>query len=510
MSLDSRALPWAHMPRILITECKQEVSSFNPVLGNYADFSICWGNDLLARHRNVVTEVGGALSVFSQHPGVEVVPGYSACAVTSGGTLEDASFQRIAGELLETVSRARDVDAIYFSLHGAFAAESEHDVEGYLLSETRKIVGEKIPLVISLDLHGILTDRMLSHANAAVVFHTYPHIDFFQTGERAARLLLRILDGEVKPVMVRVPIPALVRGNELITDAGRFGQCVREAIEVENSEGGLSGGMFIGNPFTDVPDLCSNAFVVTDDNPQRAEREAIRIANLFWTMRGHLHQPLTPLKESVQRASEATGQVVLVDAADATSSGASGDSNAILRALLEARYRRTVLIPIVDAPAVEEAFRAGVGSTLRVLVGGSLDRRRFTPVAIDASVRMLSDGQFRNESHGSLWHSGRTVVLQSQNITLVVTSKAVSLYDRSLFLAHGQDPANFETVVVKSPHCQPHMFEHGAQLLLNVDAPGSTSANLKSLGHTRCARPIFPLDEDVTFAPKARIFRRDL
>jgi microcystin degradation protein MlrC len=498
------------MPGILINECKQEVSSFNPVLGSYADFNVSWGNDLVARHRDVGMEVGGALRIFSQHPEVKVVPGYSACAVTSSGTLGDASFQRIASEFLEAVRSAKGVvDAIYFSLHGACAAESEPDVEGCLLAETRKIVGEKMPVVISLDLHGILTDRMLMHSNAAVVYHTYPHVDFFQTGERAARLLLRILAGEVRPVTARVPIPALVRGNELITATGRFGQCVREAIQVENSAGGLSGGMFIGNPFTDVPDLCSNAFVVTDDDPQRAERDAIRIASLFWEMREHLHQPLTPLEESMRQAAEATERVVLVDAADATSSGASGDSNAILRALLEANYRRTALIPIVDAPAVEAAFRAGVGGALCVPVGGSLDRRRFAPVEMEARVRLLSDGSFRNESHGSVWDSGPTAVLQSQNITLVVTSKAVSLYDRSLFLAHGQDPATFETVVVKSPHCQHHMFEQGAKLLLNVDAPGATSANLKSLGHTRCARPIFPLDENVTFAPKAKIFRRD-
>ena len=512
--LAAQFVPWlpftSIMPRILINECKQEVSSFNPVVGNYADFSICWGDQIVARHRNVGTEVGGALRTFSEHPGVEVVPGYSACAITSGGTLGDASFTQIAHEFLGAVRRAKDaVDGIYLCLHGALAADSEPDVEGYLLAETRKIVGEKMPVVISLDLHGILTDLMLIHSDAAVVYHTYPHVDFFQTGERAARLLLRILAGEVKPVTARVPIPALVRGNELITATGRFGQCVRETIEVENGDGGVSGGMFIGNPFTDVPDLCSNAFIVTDNNPQRAEREAIRIANLFWAMREHLHQPLTPLRESVQQAAEAKGRVVLVDAADATSSGASGDSNAILRALLESNYRRTALIPVVDAPAVDEAFRSGVGGTVRVPIGGSLDRRRFSPVEMETCVHLLSDGRFRNESHGSLWDSGRTAVLQSENITLVVTSKAVSLYDRSLFLAHGQDPATFDTVVVKSPHCQPHMFEQGADLVLNVDAPGSTSANLKSLGHTRCLRPIFPLDESVIFTPRAKIFRRD-
>ena len=499
------------MPKILISECKQEISSFNPVLGGYQDFMITWGQDLLALHHKTGTEVSGALRVFSQTPGVEVVPGYSARAVTSGGTLGDDDFRRIAREFLDVVRRANnEVDAIYFSLHGALASESEHDVEGYLLSETRKIVGERLPVVISLDLHGILTDQMLQHSDAAVVYHTYPHVDFFQTGERAARLLLAILSGGVKPVTARVPIPALVRGNELITATGRFGECVREAIDVEKSEGGLSGGLFIGNPFTDVPDLCSNVLLVTNDNPRRAEREAIRIANLFWAMREHLYQPLTSLQESVRLASEATGRVILVDAADATSSGASGDSNAILNALLDARYRRTTLIPIVDAPAVNAAFRVGVGSTLKVAVGGSLDRGRFAPIEMEVCVRLLSDGRFRSESHGDPWDSGRTAVLQSENITLVTTSKAVSLYDRSLFLAHGQDPSTFETVVVKSPHCQPHLFEHGAQLLVNVDAPGSTSANLKSLGHRHCQRPIFPLDENVTFTPKATIFRRNI
>ena len=110
---------------------------------------------------------------------------------------------------------------------------------------------------------------------------------------------------------------------------------------------------------------------------------------------------------------------------------------------------------------------------------------------------------------GGAWFAGTTTVLQVDTITLVVTSRPVHLFDRSLFLAHGCDPRQFDLVVVKSPHCQPHMFEEGAQLLINVDAPGSTSANLQSLGHTRCARPTFPLDGNVTFTPKVKIFRRD-
>ncbi len=495
------------MPRILVCECKQEVSSFNPVLSHYEDFDVSFGAEILAAHQNVTSEMGGALTVFGARADVEIVPGYSARSITSGGTLCDADFQRIATEFLDAVRNARDVDAVYFSLHGAMGTETEHDVEGYLLAETRKIVGERMPIVISLDLHGILTDRILEHVNALTVYHTYPHVDFYQTGERAARLLLRIIDGAVKPVSVRVRIPALVRGYELITDTGMFGQCVRRAIALENSPGGLSGGMFIGNPFTDVPELCSNVYLCTDNAPGRAEREAIEIAKQFWEMREHLQQPLTSLDESVRLAASAKGRVVLVDAADATSSGAAGDSNAVLRALVEADYRRTVLVPIVDAPAVEMAMAAGVGAAIETRIGGSLDHR-FTPLQVRLQVRMLSDGVFRNESHGSYWDGGRTAVLQSGNFMLIATSRPVSLYDRSLFLAHGQDPALYDATVVKSPHCQPRFFADGAEILINIDAPGSTSANLKSLGHTRCARPVFPLDDNVTFAPSAKHFGR--
>lgn len=497
------------MPRIFINECKQEISSFNPVLGRYQDFAISHGEEILAVHRGVGSEVGGALDVFGEHPEVEVVPGYSCRAITSGGTLADADFQRISTEFLDAVRAAQNLDAIYFSLHGAFAAENEHDIEGYLLRETRKIVGERIPLVTSLDLHGILTDRIIEHSDAVVFYHTYPHVDFYETGQRSARLLLRILKGEVNPVSVRVAIPAMVRGNELKTATGMWGRCVRRGIAFENSPGGLSGGMFIGNPFTDVPDLCSNVLLVADGDSERAEREAIAIAEEFWAMREHLQQPVIPMEEAVKRAAGAKGRVVLVDAADATSSGASGDSNAILRALVEAGFKRTVLLPIVDAPAVEKAFAAGVGATLRLPIGGSLDRRRFRPMEMEVKVRLLSDGRFRSESHGNHWYAGRSALLESGNYMIAATSQAVSLYDRSLFFALGQHPENFDATVVKSPHCQPHMFDDGAELVLNVDAPGSTSANLHSLGHTRCRRPIFPLDNNVTFTPQAKVFRRD-
>jgi microcystin degradation protein MlrC len=240
-----------------------------------------------------------------------------------------------------------------------------------------------------------------------------------------------------------------------------------------------------------------------------AEQEAIRITESFWPNRHQMRVPLISLDEMANRMLEANqGTIAIVDAADATSSGASGDSNAILKKLIECGYQGRTLLPIVDASAVLQAFEAGVGATIQTQVGGTLDAGRFKPMKIEGRVRHLSDGLFRSESFGEVWDSGPSAILECDNFTLAISSRAVSLYDRSFFYSLGQNPRNFDAVVVKSPHCQHHMFADWCQEMLNVDAPGSSSANLAYLGHTRCPRPIFPLDQDVALKPVAKIFSR--
>jgi microcystin degradation protein MlrC len=162
----------------------------------------------------------------------------------------------------------------------------------------------------------------------------------------------------------------------------------------------------------------------------------------------------------------------------------------------------------VDPDAVAAARAAGIGATIHTTVGGKLDPGRFTPLPVSAVVRHLSDGHMVSESNGVDWYAGETAVLQAGAATLVATSRPVSLYDRTLFFAHGQDPRHFDAVIVKSPHCQPRFFDEWAERTINVDVAGATSANLPTLGHSRCRRPIFPLDADVRFEPRAVLHQR--
>ena len=494
------------MPRIVLAECMQEISSFNPLPSEYENFAIQRGAEMLGQ-RGLNTAVGGILDVFDARPDVTVVPTISARA-GSAGLLSAASWTRLRQELLAAIEPALPgADAVLVSLHGAMGADGELDPEGNLLEAIRKTVGPEIPIVISLDLHGILTDRMLRQIDGLALYHTYPHVDFADTGARAARVLLRLLDERIEPVIARVVIPALVRGDELITRTGCYGDLIRECQRLEREGKAVAAGVMIGNPFTDVPELCSQVLVMSTD-PHFAEREAVRLAEEFWPNRHRMQGKFISLERAIAQARTMDGRVVFTDAPDATSSGATGDSNLILRALIDAGYEKRALAQIVDAPAAAKAHEAGVGASIAVTLGGTCDPGRFKPLAVAARVKSLSDGEARLETSGNKLDAGPTAVLEIGNIIVVVLSRTVSLFDRALYYSNGLDPQDFDLIVVKSPHTEYKMYDAWVEKNFNLDIPGATSANLPTLGHTICARPIFPLDPDVRFQPKPIVYTR--
>ncbi len=478
--------------RVLIAELKQETATFNPARTHYADFRIYRGADVMNAYRGTKTELSGAIDVFGQDSRFEIVPTIAADAV-SGGPIATPDLDRLLTEIEDAVREQAPVDAAYICLHGAMAGDDEGDPEGRLLTSLRAILGN-IPLVASLDLHCILTDWMIEAADILVPYHTYPHTDHYETGQRAARNLLKLLDGTAKPTIARVELPMLVRGDELLTATGRFGEAIRMCQAVEASEKGLAAGVIIGNAFTDVPALQSNVLITTNNNPDAAESEAERIGRFMWDSRELFQAQLTALDVAIQQATDTDGLVVFSDAADATASGAAGDSNAILKGLLDTGFSNRTLIPVVDAPAVAAAFDAGVSAEITVPLGGTRDFTRFEPVTVTARIRSLHDGHFVYEN-GTTGNGGRTAVLTTGSISLLVTERPVYVVGRRVFQAFGLEPQDFDLVVVKSPNGFRTWYESIASLIVPIDVPGSTSANLKSLPYQNCVRPIFPLDE---------------
>ena len=282
---------------------------------------------------------------------------------------------------------------------GPWLAETEIDPEGRVASGIRQIVGD-VPNVAAMDLHAVISQRLVDAADALVFLHTYPHTDMRDTGQRAARLLLRQLDGDVKPTTARVSIPhywpAAMNSSP---PTGRFGEAIRRCQEIEASLGGLAAGVIIGNPFTDVPDLqvqC-NCHHRRRSSPRPRTGAGI----------GPLHVGKSPLLDSQTHLcsnkpcvwpKRTEGLTVFSDAADSTASGASGDSNAILKGLLQYNYSKRALIPIVDAPCGGSCLSDwSRGADSLGPWAAPSTRSRFAPVELPLYVKSLSDGAFTTE-----------------------------------------------------------------------------------------------------------------
>ena len=496
--------------RILMGGCNQEISTFNPVQCDYEWFSFMRGDEIRQASIGQNSTYGGAIAELEAAFGndLELVFAYDAEG-TAGGPLCHSAFLRIVDEFMEPIKEyAGNLDGIYFSLHGAMGTTELLDPEGYLLEEARKILGETVPIVISMDMHGILTAKMLDNVDGLASYHTYPHVDWEDTGRRAAKSLIRILCDGGKPVAARVRIPTLVRGNELITTSGAFGAQIRYAKELEKNPKVLSAGFLIGNPFTDVPELCCQPFVFTDNDPELAEEAVLKQANDFWPNRNIMQGKFNSLPDAVSEGSSLNGPLVFYDAADAPSSGAPGDSNSIISEMVRTEYPHSVLTSIVDPPAVNRAHEVGIGATFRMGIGGALDPQ-FTPLELDWTVKSIQDGVNLNmETWKFRLKPGPTAVLRSENLTVVAMTNSVMMVDRTIYFANGCDPRDFHSTVIKSPHCEPQFYDDWVEAKFNVDAPGSTSANLSTLGHTICGRPMYPLEKDAVFEPLIEVYKR--
>jgi hypothetical protein len=101
---------------------------------------------------------------------IPVVPSRSR-ATKLWGRLSSASgvWSRIAFPL----------SGVVLALHGSVAAENADDLKGDLMAAVRRIVGDRVRIVATLDLHGRVAETMVHEAGALVPWETYRHRDAF-------------------------------------------------------------------------------------------------------------------------------------------------------------------------------------------------------------------------------------------------------------------------------------------------------------------------------------------
>ena len=125
---------------------------------------------------------------------------------------------------------------------------------------------------------------MVDGCDALVGYRTQPH-DPFDTAVASTNLLLRIVAGEVRPAMAWRKIPLLSHQEQYLTSGGPMKTWFDRARALEREPGILSVSTFPMQPWLDVDEAGWAAVVVTDGDPERAERAAEELADLAWSLR---------------------------------------------------------------------------------------------------------------------------------------------------------------------------------------------------------------------------------
>lgn len=501
--------------RIAIGQLWQESNTLNPILTtrqDFEDFGVFRGPELVARMADV-NELGGFIQALRRWPERPEIVGLVRLAAWPGGPATRPTFDWLRDELLGALRSQLPVDAVLLALHGALTAEGVADVEGAILEEVRGAFGPKVPLVATLDLHCNITAKMVRNADVLVPYHTVPHIDVFETGQRGAGVLRRILVEGAKPVTAFQKIPMLVPADWANTeDASSVSFGFRRQIEqLETQPKILAAGLATVQPWLDIPELGAAVLVVADSDADLAQTECARLAATVWQRRRDYLGELVPVEEAVREAFQVQkdGLVVLSDGADATNCGSPGDGTQFLRELVKYDWPRPAMMALVSPEVVEEANRLGAGAQRIGPLGGVRDRRFSQPITRTTEVVRLFDARFVLSGHigkNMPIDMGPSAVLRDGNVHVVVTSRPGPHFAPQFFESAGLEPFAASVLVAKSPCGFRAAYQDKAKKIIAVRAQGCAPADFWRYEYRNIPRPLWPWDEIESWVPAPELF----
>jgi len=420
------------------------------------------GRDFLAANRHRGLPIAGFVEA-ADAAGHEIFQSLWAGASPSG-PVTDQAFHALRQRLLSDLALATHggrLDAVYLDLHGAAVSEGCDSPEVALLSAIRQQIGLDVPLVVSLDSHANVDSRLLSLADYATCYRTYPHTDMVDTGRRAHALLIKRVREGGRPLVSfqRIPFLIPILSQSTLSEPARGIYRLLARLEQDL---GADASFATGFPAADVPHCGPTVWAYGSHGVAVVQQlcDAIVAARAGWRV------DVLPAEPAVSQAmSLATSDgrpIVIADPQDNPGAGACGSTTGVLRALIAAGAGRAfpdrVAIGLINDPAsAEAAAGAGIGARIDVALGASVRSctGEMTPAPLHAecTVRALRHAPVTLTGPmmtGTSVELGPAACLETDGILVCVCSSSTQVLDRSLFLALGVDPTRMAIVVVKS------------------------------------------------------------
>jgi microcystin degradation protein MlrC len=464
-------------PRIGIGGIHIECSTFTRHVTRDEDFAIRRGDELLARYSFADPEVA------------QWIPLVHARAVP-GGPVHPDTYRRLRDELVDRLRDAGPLDGMLLDIHGAMHVPGYDDVEADLAAAVRAAVGPECLVSAALDLHGSVTEALVSKVDLITAHRLAPHEDEWLTRERAARVMLDCLRRGVRPVTAWVRVPVLLPGEKTSTRVEPARSLWASLAEVEQVPGVLDASVWVGYAWADEPRSAA-AVVVAGTDEDAVLGQAVALAERYWAVRDEFAfvGPTGTAEEAVDAALAGPRRpFVISDSGDNPTAGGAGDVPYLLERLLArdeftSGRRNAIVASLVDPVAVAECAAAGVGADVDVSVGGRMDPRHGRPVPVRARVQALVDDPA----------GGLVAVLAVGGLRLVLTSRRRPYHLMVDFTRLGLDPYDADVVVVKIGYLEPEL-RRLAQGWMIALTPGGVDQDLARLGHRRLTRPLHPFD----------------
>jgi microcystin degradation protein MlrC len=526
--------------KFVIARLNHETNTFSPVPTPLAAFGPCFGPAALRDQQGARTAMGAYIALAQSIPGVEIVTPLAAMANPSG-TVDASAYDTMCQSIVSAIEAG--CDAILLDLHGAMVAANAPDGEGALLERIRQIA-PTTPMCVALDLHGNVTRKMVENCDLIVSFKTYPHIDMFETGAHAGRLLWQMMRTGKQPAMRCRQLPLLSHTLRSNTTEGAMQRAVRAAQAAEQEAGVQAVSVLAGFSLADFPDAGMSVVVVADEPVQAEEVAPLRDSlERAFRLAGHpagVEWPITrdsdakgeeqsqpgaadpgtdpttdpaaqhdPVCDPGNLPGAVTGPVLLLDHSDNVMSGGTCDTMDVLAGALEFGLEDIAMGPLADPAAVAQLIEAGVGATVTVELGNKVALHQAgsprRPLRLTGVVRVIVSGDVKVTGPiytGSTLRMGRTVLFDIGAAQIVVTEERVEPYDLGVLTCVGIDPGKKRFLLLKSRmYCRP-VFLPLARALVECDADhgGPTSSNYRLFEFRHLRRPIYPLDSVVEFA----------
>lgn len=493
--------------RILIGRMGHESNTLSMERGDFERWTrFGWyeGQAMIEYAEGKTDYTSGMIKAGREH-GVELAP--SIFLWEAGPLILQETFESVLERLLSYIRAEKDnIDGICLALHGAGCAEETDDIETYTLKAVREIVGDEMPITITLDLHANLKESMASLAQGIFCIKQYPHIDTDEAGYKAMTALIRRIKGEHKglyssiralPILI---VPAV--GYTMAEPMQSFAAYIRDyAREKGLVDAALAHGFCYSNRY----DSGASIITVSSVSQEEADRTADELAAYVWAKRDLLQRHTPTASEAMDEAEailaqHSDGYVAINEISDNPGGGSPCDSTYLLREMLRRNHPGSILGYIADKEMALKAHAAGVGGHISGLLGGKTDNLHGEPIMIeDAVVCALSDGQVCYNNY-MVWRQrnnyGKSARIRVGNVEIVVTEiMSQQTFDNVTFSMVGADIDQYRYVGVKSAVHFHAYFDKHAIACICADSPGINTCHLEDLNLDKIRRPIYPLDE---------------